>query len=162
MTFRLARMSGAIMVLTVFMLALFVALAAGAVLRWRILFVPAAFLALIYLWVWLRFRPLRFVVHPHEIEVIWPLKRRRIPRSQLRDVRRIDAADLRSLLGWFARIGVGGLWGAFGWLWTQKRGIVQTYISRTSDFVWLERGPTQRPWLITPERPDEFVAALRS
>ena len=161
MTFRLAPMSGAILVLTVFMLVLLVALAAGAALVWRILAVPAAFLALIYLWVWLRFRPSRFVVHPHEIEVIWPLKRRRIARSQVQDVRRIDAAELRNLAGWFARIGVGGLWGAFGWLWTQKRGIVQTYISRTNEFVWLERGPTERPWLITPERPDEFVRALR-
>jgi hypothetical protein len=162
MTFRLAPMSRAILVLTIVMLALFVAMAAAAAFAWRILAIPAGFLAVIYLWVWLRFRPTRFVVHPHEIEVIWPLKRRRIARSHLLDVRRIDAADLRNLLGWFARVGVGGLWGAFGWLWTQKRGIVQTYISRTDHFVWLERGDTERPWLITPERPDEFVAALRS
>jgi hypothetical protein len=161
MTFRLARMSGSIMVLTVFMLLLLAGLLAGVVLGWRVLGIPAAFLAAIYSWVWLRFRPLRFIVHPHEIEVIWPLKRRRIDRAQLTSARRIDASELRSLVGWLARIGVGGLWGAFGWLWTQKRGIVQMYISRTNDFVWLERG-AERPWLITPERPDDFVAALRS
>lgn len=161
MTFRLARMSGSIMVLTVFMLLLLAGLVLGAALGWRILGIPAAFLALIYSWVWLRFRPLRFIVRPHEIEVIWPLKRRRIDRAQVTSARRIDASELRSLVGWLARIGVGGLWGAFGWLWTQKRGIVQMYISRTNDFVWLERG-AERPWLITPERPDDFVAALRS
>ena len=33
------------------------------------------------------------------------------------------------------------------------------YISRTDDFVWIERG-AERPWLITPERPEEFVDAL--
>lgn len=161
MTFRLAPMSGAIMALTVVMLLLFGVLAAAAVFVWRILAIPAVFLAIIYVWIWLRFRPLRFVVHPHEIEVIWPLKRRHIPRLQLKDVRRLDAAELRNELGWCARVGAGGLWGAFGWLWTQKRGIVQTYISRTNDFVWLERGEAGRPWLITPERPDDFVAALR-
>jgi hypothetical protein len=28
------------------------------------------------------------------------------------------------------RIGVGGLWGVFGWLWT-RRGLVEVYVSRT-------------------------------
>jgi hypothetical protein len=51
------------------------------------------------------------------------------------------------------------MWGGFGWLWTRKRGIVQMYISRTDRFVWIERAG-ERPWLITPERPEEFVAAL--
>jgi hypothetical protein len=33
------------------------------------------------------------------------------------------------------------------------------YISRLDGFVWIERG-TERPWLVTPDRPDEFVAEL--
>jgi len=57
------------------------------------------------------------------------------------------------------RVGAGGLWGAFGWLWTTKRGTVQMYISRTDNFVWIERR-SERPWLITPERPEQFVAAM--
>jgi hypothetical protein len=59
------------------------------------------------------------------------------------------------------RIGAGGLWGAFGWLWTQRRGMVQMYISRTDGFVWIERG-ADRPWLITPEQPQAFLSALSS
>jgi hypothetical protein len=36
---------------------------------------------------------------------------------------------------------------------------VQMYISRTDGFVWIDRG-SDRPWLITPERPEELVRAL--
>jgi hypothetical protein len=35
------------------------------------------------------------------------------------------------------------------------------YVSRTDEFVWLERGE-ERPWLITPARPDEFVREIAS
>jgi hypothetical protein len=59
------------------------------------------------------------------------------------------------------RVGAGGLWGGFGWLWTQRRGIVQMYISRTDGFVWIER-IGDRPWLITPDEPEKFVRALSS
>ena len=59
------------------------------------------------------------------------------------------------------RVGAGGLWGGFGWLWTQRRGIVQMYISRTDGFVWIER-VGDRPWLITPAQPSAFVRALSS
>ena len=40
-----------------------------------------------------------------------------------------------------------------------KRGIVRMYIARTDGLVWLEHR-TDRPWLITPERPADFVRAL--
>jgi hypothetical protein len=53
------------------------------------------------------------------------------------------------------------LWGGFGWLWTQRRGIVQMYISRTDGLVWIER-ISDRPWLITPDEPENFVRALSS
>ena len=59
------------------------------------------------------------------------------------------------------RVGGGALWGGFGWLWTQRRGIVQMYISRTDGFVWIER-VGDRPWLITPAQPAAFVRALSS
>jgi hypothetical protein len=57
------------------------------------------------------------------------------------------------------RVGAGGIWGGFGWLWTKRQGLVQMYISRTEGFVWIERAGA-RPWLLTPEQPEEFVRAL--
>jgi hypothetical protein len=74
-------------------------------------------------------------------------------------VRLIDRDELRRQVGWGMRVGAGGLWGGFGWLWTTRRGIVQMYVSRLDRFVWIERGG-ERPWLITPDRPEMFVAAL--
>jgi hypothetical protein len=118
-------------------------------------------LGVTYSWVWLRFRPSRFVVSPRALEVIWPLKRRRIPRQDIASVRLIDKGELQREIGWGVRVGAGGLWGGFGWLWTQRRGIVQMYISRTDGFVWIDR-ISDRPWLITPDEPESFVRALSS
>jgi hypothetical protein len=93
--------------------------------------------------------------------VIWPLKRREIPREDISNVRLIHGQELRREIGWGLRVGAGGLWGGFGWLWTKRRGIVQMYISCTDRFVWIERA-NSRPWLITPEQPEAFVRALSS
>lgn len=159
MRFRLARMCSVMWLLTLVLAALPLAFGIGAAFGARPLGVPALLLLLIYGWVWTRFRPTAFVVHPLAVEVIWPLKRREIRRDQISSVRLIDRQELRREVGWGMRVGAGGLWGGFGWLWTQRRGIVQMYVSRLDQFVWIERRGT-RPWLITPERPDAFVQAL--
>jgi hypothetical protein len=163
--FRLAPMSPLIRGLTIGLLVLPAIFLAAAYAfpggRWGAspLIAPAVFLVAIYAWVWLGFRPTRFVVKPDAIDVIWPLKRRTIARSGIREVTLVDVAELKRRVGWGARVGAGGLWGGFGWLWTQKRGIVQMYVSRTDRFVWIERGP-ERAWLVTPEEPEAFIRAL--
>ena len=148
-----------ILVLTLIMAALPVAFLIGGALGARVLWAPALPLVLIYAWVWTRFRPTAFVLQPQAVEVIWPLKRRQVPRDGITTVRLLDRQELRREVGWGMRVGAGGLWGGFGWLWTARRGIVQMYVSRLDRFVWIERGK-ERPWLITPERTEEFVAAL--
>lgn len=157
--FRLARMSPGIRALTIALLAFPPALLAAAPVTARPLAAPALLAAAVYGWVWLRFRPTGFVVRPDAIEVIWPLKRRRIPRAGIADVRLVDRQQFRAEVGSCMRIGAGGLWGGFGWLWTQRRGIVQMYVSRTDRFVWIERAGA-RPWIITPEDPEAFVRRL--
>jgi predicted DNA-binding protein (UPF0251 family) len=145
--------------ITLVMCALPLALAMGAMLGSRALWPPVLFLLLVYAWVWTRFRPSAFVVHPETLEVTWPIKRRQLRRDQISAVRLVDRQELRQQAGWGMRVGAGGLWGGFGWLWTSRRGIVQMYVSRLDGLVWIERG-NERPWLITPERPEAFVAAL--
>lgn len=159
MTFALAKMCRIMLTLTLFLWALPAGFVLGAAAGYRALILPAILLLLIYGWVWTRFRPTRFLVRPESLEVIWPLKRRGIPRSSIASLRLVDRQELRRLIGWGVRVGAGGLWGGFGWLWTERRGIVQMYVSRLDGFVWIERG-TERPWLVTPDRPDEFVAQL--
>jgi hypothetical protein len=157
--FPLAPMSPMILTLTLGLFLLPLAFLATAAYGRSAAAVPGVLLAALYSWVWLRFRPSRFIVSPAALEVIWPLKRRRIPRRDIASVRLVDNAELRREIGWGMRVGAGGLWGGFGWLWTRRRGIVQMYISRTDGFVWVER-IGDRPWLITPAEPENFVRAL--
>ncbi|MGQ0540548.1 MAG: PH domain-containing protein [Blastocatellia bacterium] len=159
--FKIAPMNNVIRILTVIMLMLPVLFLAAGIFISKFLFIPAAALLAIYLWIWLRFRPTSFVVQADFIDVIWPMKVRRISRKAIAEARIIDRFELTTEVGWAIRAGAGGIWGGFGWLWTQKRGIVQMHISRTDAFVWIECSG-ERPWLITPERPEEFVQILSS
>jgi hypothetical protein len=157
-SFRLAPMSGFVRALTAGLFLLPVVFIVSGVFKGSPLLAPGILLVVLYLWVWLRFRPSRFVIHPQAIEIVWPLKRRRIARSSIIDLRLLDRTALRALTGRGARVGAGGLWGGFGWLWTERRGIVQMYVSRSDGLVWIERG-AERPWLITPEAPEAFLRA---
>jgi hypothetical protein len=159
MSFPLAPMCRFIFMLTIVLLAVPVALLAGAALGARVLTGAVLLVVFIYVWVWTRFRPTAFVVHPHALEVVWPLKRRELERAGIVSVRLMTRQELRQEVGWGVRVGAGGLWGGFGWLWTQRRGIVQMYISRIDRFVWIER-VNERPWLITPDEPEAFLRAL--
>ncbi|TKS58976.1 MAG: hypothetical protein EWM72_02628 [Nitrospira sp.] len=138
-SFRLAPMSPLILTVTTVLLVLPLALFLGALFGGRFLSVSALIVVGIYVWVWLRFRPRRLVVRDRSIEVIWPLKRRTIPRVDISNVRLLDREELRKKIGSGLRVGAGGLWSGFGWLWTKRRGIVQMYVSRTDCFVWIER-----------------------
>ena len=159
MRFALAPMCSSMRRVTMVLAALPLAFGIVALFGSPLLGGPALLLVLIYAWVWTRFRPTAFVVRPRVLEVIWPLKRRELRRDQITAVRLIDRQELRREVGWGMRVGAGGLWGGFGWLWTERRGIVQMYISRLDHLVWIERG-RERPWLVTPDQPEAFVSAL--
>lgn len=157
--FRLARMSPLIFGLTLALLALPVAFLVASFLGARMLTAPGLLMIVLYAWVWLRLRPKQFIVHEDRLDILWPLKRAQIPRTDISSVRLISRQDLKNEIARGVRIGAGGLWGGFGWLWTRRRGVIQMYVSRTDGFVWIERTGA-RAWLITPEEPEAFVRAL--
>ena len=159
--FQLAPMSRLFRGLTLMVLILPIVFFGGAALGMATLVIPAVAIVVLYVWVWLRFRPSRFIVRAQALDVIWPLKRRRRLRKDIAGVRQVDMGTLRAETGWVARVGVGGLWGTFGWLWTERKGIVQVYVTRSDGLVWLDCKDA-RPWLITPDNPDAFVQALKS
>ena len=161
MTFRLARMDFLIRLLTLALLVLPVMFLAIALVGSRLVLIPAALLVVIYVWIVLWFRPTCFVVQPRTLDIVWPLRQRQISRDDIAAVRLMDKHELEREVGRSMRVGAGGFGGGFGWLWTEKRGVVRMYISRTDGLVWIERR-SDRPWLITPERPDTFVRALSS
>jgi hypothetical protein len=158
-SFRLARMCLLIWMTTLFLLALPPACLVGALFGSHLFVAFAVFLIAMYAWVWLRFRPSQFTVDGTRLQVMWPLKRPEIPRKDIATVRVLNRPELKREIGWGMRVGAGGLWGGFGWLWTTRRGLVQMYITNTDRFVWIER-VDGRPWLLTPEEPEEFVRAL--
>jgi hypothetical protein len=159
-SFRLAPMCRLIRILTIVLWGLPCGFLIGALSGEPLLGVPALLTLLIYGWVWLRLRPTRFIVHPERIEIIWPAKRRELLRSKILSTEMLTRDQLKQKIGWGMRVGAGGLWGGFGWLWTQHRGIAQMYVSRLDWFVWIELAGS-RPWLITPEEPEGFVRSMQ-
>lgn len=91
--------------------------------------------------------------------IVWPARRRQIASRDISGVRVLESRQFRPEFGWAARVGVGGLWGGFGWAWTSRRGLLDLYVSRTDGCVLVERR-SGRSLVLTPERPEEFVRAL--
>jgi hypothetical protein len=155
-------MDGLIRGLTVFVLALPAVLAlAGVAVRHPPLLGVAALMALVYLAVWLWWRPTRFEVSEDAVAIVFPARRKTVPRSAIVSARPFTVPSMRSELGFPLRIGVGGLWGGFGWLWTTRRGLVEFYVSRTDGMVFIERRNAY-PLLITPADPEELLRALQA
>ncbi len=161
-SFPLAPMSPLIIVLTALVLAVPVVFAVTGVWAGNAPLLWVAVLIAAGCWlVWLYARPNRFEVSSQGLAIVWPLRRRLIAAREIAGVRPIEPWELRQEVGWGVRIGVGGLWGQFGWLWTARRGNLVTYVSRTDGLVLIERH-TRRPLLLTPAERDEFVRALQS
>jgi hypothetical protein len=162
--FPLAPMSSDIRVLTWGVLALPAALVMGASAapppaRGVLTAVSALVLAL-YASVWLLWRPTAFEVDVTGLRIRWPLRVRAIPAREIAEAVLLSRDAFRREFGWGMRIGAGGLWGGFGWLYTRK-GLLELYVSRTDRLV-LVRVRTGRALLLTPESDERFVAALRA
>jgi|SRR5882724_1990831 len=99
MSFRLAPMDFLIRLLTLALLALPPLFLAIALLGNRLLLAPTALLVAIYVWIWLWFRPTRFVVQARVLEIVWPVRRREIPRDDIATVRLLDKHQLRQESG---------------------------------------------------------------
>lgn len=160
--FPLAPMSGLILGLTVMLWAVPIVFFAGHYVAPLPGLAPVGGLMVtIYAWVWLWWRPSRFEVGPTGLTAVFPLRRRQTEWHAIEKVERIDADELKRRYGRLLRVGAGGLWGGFGWLWAPGGTWVEFYISSMHGYVLIERSG-MRPLLITPDRPDEFVALLNS
>jgi hypothetical protein len=100
-----------------------------------------------------------FEVTPHSLAIRFPALRLELAARDIAAVRVLSGKAFREEFGMAIRIGVGGLWGGFGWLWTHQRGLVEFYVSRLDGFVLIERRG-ERPLLLTPQSPEDFVDAL--
>ncbi len=157
--FPLAPMSRAIRVLTWIVLAIPVLFLGLSLELGAPLLIPGLFVAALYVLVWLAARPSAFELDSGELRICFPVWRRSVARADLASARVLSGPAARETLGFAMRVGVGGLWGGFGWLWSTRKGWIEMYLSRTDGLVWIERRG-EMPLLITPERPAELVARL--
>lgn len=151
--FPIAPMAGYIAALTYVLLAIPIAM-----LIWGPIFV-AGILVAIYALVWFWFRPSGFELTDQALIIRWPLRTKSIPRENLESARIISAAEFRAEHGWAVRVGAGGLWGGFGYVWTKKE-MVEMYVSGTKTMVLINvsRG---RNLLISPQDAAQFVALIQ-
>ncbi len=160
-SFSLAPMTPFIRWLTWLLCALPVAFlwAAGQGAESRPLQAIAILLLVLYAVVWMWCRPARFDVSVRGIELVFPGRRRRIAAASIEAAEVVTWPTFRDQFGRAMRVGVGGLWGGFGWLWTSK-GWVEFYISRTNRFVLIRR-QGHVPLLISPDDPEAMVAEIQ-
>ncbi len=163
--FPIARMSPLILGLTVVLLCLpvvFLGLGLFAPSPTStVLLVTGVFIVLLYASIWVYFRPSRYQVTAAELSIIWPMRSRAIPRHDVASARILDLAGFRAAYGQTVRIGAGGLWGTFGWLWNPRAGRLDVYVTNLGPWVVVERR-SGRPLVLSPEDPDGFARALES
>jgi len=156
----LAKMSLPFQVLSALLYCLPIGFLVAALGGWApVLFWPGIWVLLLYIACWLGMRPTCFEVSGNALVIHWSIRRQRISLEHLASVEVIDGRMLKRRLGLAARVGVGGLWGVFGLLWSRKAGRVSTWISRHDQFVWLTFG-NRPPLLIAPEQPQTLVRVL--
>ena len=126
---------------------------AGPALVWSGLAVAAMSVG-----VWLWSRPKNFELSHQGLTIVWPIRRHTLLRSAIASLRIVPRRELRNEVGVALRVGVGGLFGTFGLLWTTRRGWMGVYITSTDGFVLIEPR-SGRSLLVTPEDPEAFVRA---
>lgn len=104
-------------------------------------------------------RPSRFELSPEGLRVVWPVRQRMLPLADLHWVEAVSKHELRQRYGTGMRVGAGGFLGGFGWYVTGA-GKFHFYVSRV-DYAVLVHVRGDHPWMITPERPMEFVEVGR-
>jgi len=115
----------------------------------------------LYAAVWLACRPSGFSVSAEGLDVVFPAWTRSLSAASLLGAHAITSQAFREEFGWAMRIGVGGLGGGFGWLWTKRRGMLEFYVSRLDGLVLIERREGM-PLLVTPEEPARMAAAVEA
>jgi hypothetical protein len=162
-SFALAPMSRMIRILTIILLGIPIVLILAPLRDPRafpIVFVGIC-VALLYGVIWFLMRPSAFVIRPEGVEIVWPLRRRVIPKGNIVGVELVSPEDLRHEFGLLLRFGAGGLWGGFGLALSTQGKHLGLLVSRHRDGFVLLRCEGIRSILLTPSRPSDFVATVR-
>mmetsp|Transcript_13584 Transcript_13584/g.29898 ORF Transcript_13584/g.29898 Transcript_13584/m.29898 type:complete len:177 (-) Transcript_13584:201-731(-) len=115
----------------------------------------------VYVLSWVYIRPSGLMLTTETLALKFPGRKLQIPITDIREVRLLSAQQAKDELGIAVRIGLGGLWGVFGWLWTSRRGTLDVYITRLDDYMLIERR-VGRPMLLTVSDREALRDALES
>jgi hypothetical protein len=80
-----------------------------------------------------------------------------IGRNNIKSVQEIDESQVKNSIRTF---GVGGFFGSFGKFWNSKLGKMTWYVTRKNNFVLVET-KDQKKIILTPDKPEEFVASFK-
>jgi Bacterial PH domain len=80
-----------------------------------------------------------------------------IDRNNIKSVQEIDESQVKNSIRTF---GVGGFFGSFGKFWNSKLGKMTWYVTRKNNFVLVET-KDQKKIILTPDKPEEFVASFK-
>jgi hypothetical protein len=127
----------------------------------QILLIVGALTAGLCAFTWLYMRPTGFDLDAGFLRIVWPLRMRAIPRAQITGVEVVTGRAFRERYGSGIRIGVGGLWGGFGLLQSERE-TFSMWISRRDVLVVVRLAGGARPLLVTPVEPERFAHALQT
>jgi hypothetical protein len=119
---------------------------------------PMPLVSLVLTWVWLHDRPTCFELSPAGLDIIWPLRRERIPLATLSGVERLSRREVNARYGFGLRFGSGGFGGGFGQLITPRQRF-RMYVSRLDEHV-LIHARQGLPLLLTPADAQGFMQCL--
>ena len=107
--------------------------------------------------VWCFYRPVRFEICSEGLRIVWRWRSLLIGCDEITEVVSVSKSDLGFVI---RTCGAGGLWGGFGRFWSRKMGRMLVYASRSDGLVCIRRGD-DRPLIITPDSPEEFISSIR-
>ncbi len=114
---------------------------------------PATLFLLVVALVTYGLSPRGFSLSPDGLRIHRPLGAIILPFGRVRSARRAQPRELCGL----RTFGSGGMFGFFGWFWSRKLGHYRAYVTHRQDMVLVE---AERPYLLSPERPDDFLCSL--
>lgn len=99
------------------------------------------------------YSPRGYSLGPDGLRIHRPIGPHVVPRAAIRSARRAAPRELCGL----RTFGSGGLFGFFGWFYARKFGHYRAYVTSRQNLVLVE---AERVYLLSPERPDEFLRRL--
>jgi Bacterial PH domain len=102
-------------------------------------------------------RPNNYSVSADKLLIHRMINNVEINRNNIQSVQEIDVSKIKNSIRTF---GVGGFFGSFGKFWNSTLGNMTWYVTRKNNYVLVET-KDQKKIILTPDKPEEFVASFQ-